>query len=245
MRLINGNCIDELALLPDNGVDVTLTSPPYNMNLRIRGGKYCSRQITKELSTKYCGYDDNLPMGEYYKFNVDVLTELLRVSGLVFYNVQFLTGNKPALFKLMGEFSAYMKEFIVWDKVNSQPAIGNNIMNSRFEVLLVLSKHQPESRSFKSAQFDRGKLENLWQIKRGKKKHASHGATFPEELVSKVLDNFAPVGGTVLDPFMGTGTTGVVCAKSGYQFIGIELLPHYYDIARHDINEAKRESIFG
>ena len=57
-----------------------VTSPPYNMNLRVRGGRYCSRQVVKELSTKYRAYPDNLPMDEYFQFNCDVLDELLRVS---------------------------------------------------------------------------------------------------------------------------------------------------------------------
>ena len=113
--------------------------------------------------------------------------------------------------------------------------------SGRFEVLLVLSKDRPESRSFHNAGFGRGKLENLWQIKRGKKFHPSHGATFPEELVERVIRNFAPVGGTILDPFMGTGTTGAVCARLGNPFIGIEMLPHYFDFAEKRISEALDE----
>lgn len=89
INLILGNCLEKLKELPDNSIDCVVTSPPYNMNLRIRNGKYCSRQIVKELSTKYEGYDDNLPMDEYFEFNRKVITELLRVSDLVFYNVQF------------------------------------------------------------------------------------------------------------------------------------------------------------
>ena len=151
-----------------------------------------------ELTTKYAGYDDNLPMDEYYQFNKDVIIELLRVSDLVFYNVQFLTGNKPALFKLIGEFSNQLKEVIIWDKVNAQPAIGSKVMNSQFEVLLVFQNSSPMSRAFETAQFDRGTLPNLWQIKRGKKIDKDHGAVFPLELAEKVISNFSKEDGTVL-----------------------------------------------
>jgi len=236
MQLIHGDCLEKMKEIPDDSVDLVLTSPPYNMNLRIRNGKYCSRQIVKELSTKYENFSDNLPMDDYFEFNKKVISECLRVSDLVFYNVQFLTGNKPALFKLMGEFHKNMKEFIVWDKCNAQPAIGQNIMNSQFEVLLVLQNSRPESRHFQTAQFDRGTLSNLWDIKRGKKPAGTHGAVFPVELAEKVISNFSDNGATILDPFMGVGTSGVACKQLGRNFIGIEIGKAYFDISCERIN---------
>ena len=63
-KIYNENCIETLRRIPDNFVNLVVTSPPYNMNLRIRNGKYCSRQIVKEFSTKYEGFDDNMPIEE-------------------------------------------------------------------------------------------------------------------------------------------------------------------------------------
>lgn len=234
---MQGDCLEKMKEIPDNSVDLVLTSPPYNMNLRIRNGKYCSRQIVKEISTKYESFDDNLPMGDYFEFNKSALNECLRVADLVFFNVQILTGNKPALFRLMGEFSEKIKEFIVWDKCNAQPAIGQNVMNSQFEVLLVLQNSAPESRSFKTGQFDRGTLSNVWNIKRGKKIDKTHGAVFPLELAEKVISNFTEEGDTVLDPFLGTGTSGVAASNLGRKFIGIELDEKYYEIAQNRMSD--------
>jgi site-specific DNA-methyltransferase (adenine-specific) len=238
-NLMKGDCLDRMKEIPDDSIDLVLTSPPYNMNLRIRNGKYCSRQIVKEISTKYDNYADNLPMEEYFEFNKKVLKECLRVSDLVFYNVQFLTGNKPALFKLLGEFHRNIKEFIIWDKINAQPAINFNVLNSQFEVLIVLQKSAPESRSFKTAQFSRGTLSNHWQIKRGKKITGSHGAVFPVELAEKVIANFTASDAYILDPFMGTGTTGVACVNLNRKFIGIELDESYFEIAKKRIEETQ------
>ncbi|MEK7599810.1 MAG: site-specific DNA-methyltransferase [Patescibacteria group bacterium] len=237
--LILGDCLTELRSMGDDCVDLTITSPPYNMNLRIRNGEYTSRQIVKELSTKYEGFPDNLPMEKYYEFNRDVITELLRVSPLVFYNVQFLTGNKVALFDLIGHFSKQLKEVIIWDKMNAQPAIGKGVMNSRYEVILVFDRKNAISRYFSQAKFKRGTLENLWQIKRGKKIDASHGAVFPEELVTKIIKNFSSKGDIVLDPFLGTGTTALVAKKLGRKYIGIEIGQPYMEIAKRRLEDHK------
>lgn len=233
--LLLGDCLDRMKEMPDRSVDAVITSPPYNMNLRIRNGKYVSRQIVKELTTKYDDFDDNLPMDDYFEFNKKVLNECLRVSDLVFYNIQILTGNKPALFKIMGEFYDKIKELIVWDKVNAQPAIGKNVLNSQFELIIVLQNSKPESRAFDSAQFDRGTLPNLWEIKRGKKVSKKHGAVFPEELVEKIVGNFTKEGDVVFDPFLGTGTTGVVSTRMGRKFVGIEMSESYFDLAKSRI----------
>lgn len=238
ITLINNDCLTAMKKLENNSVDLVLTSPPYNMNLRIRNGKYCSRQIVKELTTKYTNFDDNLPMDEYFEFNKNVISECLRVSDLVFYNVQFLTGNKPALFKLIGHFHDKLKEFIIWDKCNAQPAIGKGVMNSQFEVLLVFQNSKPESRAFDNCNFDRGTLSNLWSIKRGKKLNKEHGAVFPDELAEKVVSNFTQPGQIILDPFMGTGTTGAACKKLGRGFVGIEMDSDYFDFARERIENA-------
>jgi len=238
--LYQGDCLEVMESMPSNSVDLIITSPPYNMNLRIRNGKYCSRQIVKELTTKYFNYPDNLPMDKYFEFNDLILQKCLRVSDLVFYNVQFLTGNKPALFKLIGQYSDKIKEFIVWDKCNAQPAIGQGVMNSQWEAVLVLQNSAPQSRKFESANFSRGTLTNLWKIKRGRKISKEHGAVYPEELATTIINNFSKEGDIVLDPMMGTGTTGVACKKLNRNFIGIELDEQYFETAKQRINSSER-----
>lgn len=236
-----GDCLEVLKGLPDDSADIALTSPPYNMNLRISTRKdgsvrYHSRQIVKELTTKYKNYDDNLSMEDYLAFNRNVITELLRVSPIVFYNVQFLTGNKVALFKLIGEFADQLKEIIIWDKVNAQPAIRDLVLNSQFEVILVFERQGAGARRFDCGNFDRGTLSNHWSIKREQKTHKEHGAIFPETLVEQVIENFSKEGQTIIDPFMGTGTTGVVAKRLGRSFIGIEMDPDYFAYSEERIS---------
>jgi site-specific DNA-methyltransferase (adenine-specific)/modification methylase len=240
-EIYNESCIETLKRMPDNFVNVVITSPPYNMNLRIRKGEYCSRQIVKEISTKYVGFDDNLPIEEYNRFHTEVLRELLRVSNLVFYNVQIVTGSKRSIFKMIGEFSKNLKDIIVWDKKHAEPSIQEQVLNRRTELILVFENDYPISRQFRSAVFKRGTLSDIWQIGKNRNKKKSedktHGASFPEELVATILKNFSKPNDIIYDPFLGTGTTAVVAKKLNRRFIGSELLKDYWKIANKKLKE--------
>ncbi len=240
--LIHGNCLDEFAKLADQSVNLIFTSPPYNMNLRIMKGRYTFRPglsaKQKEFTTKYSSFNDALTMDDYYWFTNQVIKECLRVSDLTFYNVQFLVGNKTALFEIIGTFAENLKEIVIWDKVNSQPAIHAGVMNSRFETILVFQsdKVKAMSREFTTGQFQRGTLENLWTFPRARSKNKNHKAVFPLALAEHIITNFTKEGDVVLDPFMGTGTTGIACARNNRNFIGIELDEDYFNYAKHAIN---------
>ena len=223
----NEDCLKTLKRMKDNSIDCVITSPPYNMNLRIRNGKYCSRQIVKELSTKYSNFDDNLPINEYNELHTNVLKELLRVSKVVFYNIQIVTGSKRSIFKMIGDFHEYLKDIIVWDKGVAQPAMQKQVLNRRTELILVFESDYPISRQFRYANFERGTLSDIWEIKRGKKISKNHGAVFPEELVAKIINNFTNENDIVYAPFMGTGTTAIVCKKLKRKFIGSEISESY------------------
>lgn len=237
--LRQGDCLELMKSIPDNSVELVFTSPPYNMNLRVHSGRYMSNSKWKCGENKYSQFSDDLTLDEYFEFNKSVINELLRVSDLVFYNIQIVTGNKPAIFRLMGEFHDKIKELIVWDKVNAQPAMYKGVLNSQFELILVFQNSKPYNRSFDYHDFERGTVSNLWSIKRGKKHHKSHAAVFPTELSDTVISNFSKPNDTILDPFMGTGSSGVSAKKINRNFIGIELDPDYFKIAQDRINSAK------
>lgn len=241
-EIFNESCLETLKRMPDESVAVTITSPPYNMNLRIRNGKYCSRQIVKEISTKYEGFADNLPIDEFYYFHAGVLSELLRVSNLVFYNIQIVTGSKRAFFKMIGDFSNQLKEIIVWDKGNAQPSMQAQVLNRRTELLLVFENDYPISRQFHTANFERGTLDDLWLIKReraAKSDTTKHGATFPQELVRTILNNFSNEGDLIYDPFLGTGTTAVVAKEMNRHYLGSEINKEYFDLSKSRLEKEK------
>lgn len=238
--LFNEDCLvlmDEL-IRRNIRIDTIITSPPYNMNLRIMDGKYVSRcrnkNHKKEFSTKYDSYNDDLPMEDYYLFQRNFIDKALQLAPLMFYNIQPLTGNKVALFKLIGHYNKVIKEIIIWDKVTAQPAMAQRMLNSQFELILVFDKYKACNRQFDYANFNRGEETNIWSIKR--ERNPYHKATFPTELVRRIIKNFTKENDLIMDPFMGSGTTGVVCKELNRNFIGIELDKKYFEIAKERIN---------
>jgi site-specific DNA-methyltransferase (adenine-specific)/modification methylase len=238
-KIYNENCLQTLKRFDDNSIDIVITSPPYNMNLRIRNGSYCSRQIVKEFSTKYEGFDDNLPIDEFYELHSNIIRELLRVSNVIFYNIQIVTGSKRAFFKIIGEFSEQLKDIVIWDKGVGQPAMSPGVLNRQSELILVFDKENAISRKFSKYKFDRGTLGDIWNISRGRKIDKSHGAVFPEKLVSTILENFSDEGDIVYDPFMGSGTTAVVSQKLNRKWLGSELSPNYCELIQKRIDEVQ------
>ena len=236
-KVFNENCLETLKRFEDNSIDLVVTSPPYNMNLRIRNGSYCSRQIVKEFSTKYEGFDDNLPIDEFYELHSNIIRELLRVSGIIFYNIQIVTGSKRAFFKIIGEFSEQLKDIVIWDKGVSQPSMSPGVLNRQSELILIFEKENAISRKFSKYNFNRGTLGDIWNISRGKKVDKSHSAVFPEKLVSTILENFSNEGDIIYDPFMGSGTTGVVSKKLNRKWLGSELSPNYCELIQKRIDE--------
>ena len=245
-KIYNEDCLKTLKRIPDNFIHTVITSPPYNMNLRIRKGVYCSRQNVKEISTKYDDFADNLPIEDYFKLHCSIIDELLRTSNRIFYVIQIVTGSKRAIFKMMGKYSEKLKDIIVWDKKVGQPAIGEQVMNRRTELILVFENDYPISRQFRSAVkkdketpiFKRGTLNDIWEIGRERSKTEKHGAVFPEKLVQTILENFSNANDIVYDPFLGTGTTAVVAKKLKRKFIGSEISKEFYKIAQKRIKEA-------
>lgn len=243
LRLEHGDCLKIMDKLIAEGVkvDAVITSPPYNMNLRVHTGKYISgwgwKGNLNSFSTKYKNYSDDLSMEEYLDFQKLFIEKSFKLSDLIFYNIQMVTGNKIALFKLIGFFAEKIKEIIIWDKINAQPAMSKKVLNSQYEFIIIFDNKKAYNRMFDIASFERGTLSNIWQIKR--ERNRNHKAAFPTKLIETIITNFTKDNAVILDPFMGSGTTGVACRNLNRSFIGIELDFNYYMTAWERIYDAR------
>ena len=234
----NESCLETLSKMGDDSVDLIITSPPYNLRRRVSKGKLISRgNDTPKNVAKYTEFTDDLPTEEYLEFHSKVLSECLRASGRVFYNIAVVAGSKQALFQMIGNYAEYLKDVIIWDKGHGEPAVQEGVLNRQFEFILVFEKDYPISRMFrKNVHFDRGTLSDVWKIPR--ERHVkSHGAVMPTKLVRTILDNFSAEGDVVYDPFMGAGTTAVVCEEMRRKWIGSEINPDYVKIAHERVGK--------
>lgn len=234
--LYNEDCQKTLSLMENKFVDLVVTSPPYNMRTRIRDGKYTTREKSEHFSKKYTHFSDDLPIEEFFETHKNILSELLRVSKIVCYNFQIVTGSKEAFFKIIGCFGECIKDIIIWDKGHGQPAMHEMVLNSCYEMILILEDNGKIGRVIENAQFKRGEMNNIIRTGKPQKIVGTHGASFPESLVSKLIKAFSKEGDLIYDPFMGTGTTAVVAKRFNRNWIGSEITEEYCKIANTRIN---------
>ncbi|MCX6706144.1 MAG: site-specific DNA-methyltransferase [Candidatus Woesebacteria bacterium] len=228
-----------------NSVDCVITSPPYNMRLRVLNNKYITRENTDSksrevqfITRKYSEFDDAFSIEDYYEFHKKAIKEMLRVSHIVFYVISIVTGSKEALFKLIGHFNKEIKDIVIWDKGFGQPAIHGSILNRGYEFVIILESNAKLGRAFSKSYFARGTMQDIWRIGRSKSKEG-HNACFPEELVSTILKGWTKEGDMVLDPFAGTGTTGIMCKSMNRNFILIEKQQKYVDLINKRLGEVR------
>ena len=237
-KVIQGDCLEIMKQMPDKCVSMVFTSPPYNMRMRIRNGEYTEREWGEHFSKKYEDFHDALPIEDYYKFHSDCLKEMLRVSPLVFWNIQIVTGSKEAIFRIIGEFAKSITDIIIWDKGFGQPAMNNGVLNRGSELIIAFEDNKKQGRTFEKYEFERGTMQDIWRYGRGGNGETKgHGAVFPLDLVSNAINGWSKKDDLILDPFLGSGTTCVAAKQLNRRYIGIEISPKYVSIAEQRLRQ--------
>lgn len=245
-KIYNENCLDTMARMPDGFVDLIVTSPPYNMRTRIRNGQYTTREWSDHFSKKYAYFSDDLPIDNFYTFHRRAIKSMLRVSPIILYNIQIVTGSKEAFFKLMGTFRKYIKDVISWDKGFGEPAMHSQVLNAAWEMILVIESSGEAGRAIKHGYFNRGELSNKWTIPKVRSVNGNgHGASFPLELARKAIVNFSAEGQIVYDPFTGIGSTLIAAHQLKRNWIGSEISAEYVELANKRLEPyLAQESLF-
>lgn len=225
IELIQGNCLEILSQIPDDSVDLTLTSPPYNLGRNHHTG-----------SKRHDPYKDDLPEDEYQNEQLKLLRELYRITkdcGSVLYNHKnrIREGAQITPYEWLLRSDWVVKQEIVW--INRS----QNFDKIRFypwtERIYWLSKSRDTKLSNVINHHDVFDF-NEWKPVGTK---GAHTRAFPEKMAVDILTCF-PSAKTVLDPYMGSGTTGVACVNTGRNFIGIERDPEYFKISEQRIYNA-------
>lgn len=233
-EIINKDCLEILPTFKDNEFKLVVTSPPYNMQKSNSHGKVVD-----------VGYADNLGEDEYFEFLKKVITECIRVSKYTFFNIQAISGNRKAVYRLIGEFHDSIKEIVIWKKSRYPPAINENVLSHNFEYVIIFGKSEDcLLRAFKDIKFNRnGKQNTCWEgeindlFYKESFNLEEHHAIFPIWLPRRIIDWFSKEGDKVLDPFAGCGTVGVVCKQKNRDFVGIEIDSSFCDIAKNRLEQ--------
>jgi DNA modification methylase len=215
--LRKGDCLELLKEIKDESVDVSFTSPPYN-SVRHK---------------KYQNYTDDL--NDYYLFLCKFTDELLRVTkDTVIINVQSNYYNRSDVYKYIGKYNKEISRIIIWNKSNPTPSSLRHRLTNAYEFFLIFSKKN-------SVTINSIFMKDVIDYPINSTKIKGHSAVMNIDVCELFIKEFTKEKDTVLDCFMGSGTTGVVCKKYNRDFIGIELDESYFEIAKERINETDNE----
>ena len=222
-RLLCGDSTDSdhvAKLMNGEKADITFTSPPYNAGNNTLGGN------KNMVDNKYELYDDDIEQSDWKNFISDVLKNCLLFSENIFYNIQQLAGNKIGFIEFLYEFKNQYVDEIFWIKGHGQPAAAKNVLNSRVEHILIYRNEDCPKRTITTGDFH-GTISNFYEGNGQTKNEFSeiHAATFPIHLPEFIINNFSKK--SVLDVFMGTGTTMVASHQLKRKCYGMELDPKY------------------
>ena len=221
-RIYNMDCLEGMKLMDDCSVDCVVTSPPYNKHNKNGGGMVSA--------VVYDTYDDDLDEIEYQEWQVCILDECFRVlkdGGCVFYNHKnrYVNGNMISPIEWLKKTKFNIRQEIIWDR-----RIAGNIRGWRFwnvdERLYWLQKGNPTELPPNVAS-----KSSIWRIRPQDKNKFKHPCGFPVELVMNCISVLDGKGKTVMDPFMGSGTTAMASLMCGHNYIGFEVSKTYCDMA--------------
>jgi DNA modification methylase len=239
-----GDCIEIIPTL--GGIDCVVTSPPYNQMssvLKKPRGLWAKKSGGRGFVAAWQenGYADSLPECEYQSRQNHLFETIRRACNpwaSLFYNHQIRWRNGVCLHPIQWFHPDgwRLRQEIIWDR--SGGMMLNARMFCRFDERILWFTNGDK---WKWNQSEVG-YGTVWKI--AVEKNKEHPVAFPDELAARPIRAATDENDIVLDPFMGSGTTGVACVKLGRKFIGIELEPKYFDIACRRIADAYKQADF-
>ena len=226
MQLFNDDCLKVLPTIQENSVDLIITSPPYE---DISGAGYTSDSKDILFFKLYSEFIDNV-FQQYHR--------VLKENGQIFFNIKSKTFNKslrsPHWLEFTSGFQKFIfKSYIIWKYAGSFDSTKSRF-HLDYEIVYHLSKGNNIHINDNIDLHD--PLSSVWYIPHNiPKNERVHPTQMPIAVVDHILKIVGVSGNTVLDNFMGSGTTGVSCKKNNINFIGIELNPKNFEIAKNRI----------
>lgn len=238
------DCLEGLKKIPDNSVDLILTDPPYNWSHknkidRIRmNKKSLKRRKSINMDFGKWDYQDSDTLQGFTKEWVKESLRILKPSGsiYVFYSKEEILYLKQSI----EEFGGYWKSEIIWHKTNPVPNFRKRSYTSSIEAIGYAVK---EKGNFKFNFKTQKEMHNFIEtgICQGKER-VGHPTQKPEKIIKHFIEVSTDKDDIVLDPFLGSGTTAVACAKLGRKYIGIEKEEEYVKMANERVNKWRNQT---
>jgi site-specific DNA-methyltransferase (adenine-specific) len=243
-KIYNMDCITGMQMLPDNSVDLIVTSPPYNIGI------------------DYDVYEDDKSWDEYYSWCEKWLRECYRVLKkdggricldhyLSLGTSKYRTSPISTLYTIMEKIGFKHHSIAVWTDITlaKRTAWGSYLkasapyINSPFEGILIDYKENWKKSEKGISTIEKDDFVKLtrgvWDIKtetRGLTK-----ANFSLDLPTKAINLLSYDGDVILDPFIGSGTTAVAAKKLNRHYIGFEISENYCKIAENRLNNLDKK----
>ena len=256
VTVFNGDCLELLKTIPDNFCDLIVTSPPYCMGKEYENIHDDIMSFKEQQSKIFNDIYRILKVGGSLCWQVGYHVNKAEIFPLDYYVYQVFYENS-----LEYKYPLVLRNRIIW-------TFGHGLNSSkrfsgRHEIILWFTKGNsqvfnldsiripqkyPGKRAYKGVNkgnFSGNPLgknpSDVWDIPNVKANHiekTSHPCQFPVTIPRRLIKALTNVDGIVLDPFMGSGTTGVASIIENRRFIGAEIKNDYFDIAKSRINEA-------
>ena len=226
-KIYNENNLETMAKMPDNFVDLIVTSRPYNKGYQSSNRNINNGSKTKARRIDYENYSDNLNPKDYEEWQRKFIKECLRIlkpTGSFFYNHQPIQKNHQEVNPLF-IYDFPLKQTIIWNRKNT-PKLDKSYFFPITEYIFWLQKEKDSRVKFnrKKALFNT----NVWNISPDVKN--KFPAPFPEELVNNCILSCTEENDLVYDPFMGSGTTAKMAILNNRNWIGSEISNEYCEI---------------
>ncbi|MDR2568298.1 MAG: site-specific DNA-methyltransferase [Mycoplasmataceae bacterium] len=244
--LILGDSLVELKKIKSNSIDLVFSDPPYflsNDGISCQNGKMVS--VNKGEWDKSQGFKENV---KFHKQWIKECKRILKPNGTI-----AISGTYHSIYQcgfILQEQGFEIINDIVWFKPNGAPCLACKNFTASHESVIWARKTKKSKHTFnyevmKNWDVSNDKINNqgkqmrsVWSIgltPANEKKFGKHPTQKPNELLKRIIAAATNEGDTILDPFMGSGTTGVVAKMLKRKFIGIEMSPEYVELAKKRI----------
>ena len=243
--ILEGDCIAEMARLPDKSVDMIFADPPYNLQLggdlfRPEGGR------VDAVDDDWDKFDSLTTYDNFTRDWLEQARRILKDDGTI-----WVIGSYHNIYRvgaLLQDAEFWILNDIVWRKTNPMPNFRGTRFTNAHETLIWCAKDEKARYTFNyramKALNDDLQMRSDWLMPicagaervKGDDGSKAHPTQKPEALLYRILLACTKPGDVVLDPFFGTGTTGAVARRLGRLWIGIEREKAYVKVARERID---------